>query len=211
MYAASTFNTTFEGCTEAPRPNFIYSSFTSTQGGLAYGSGGAPAIAYFGGGPRLIGHNWAHCGQTPADRCNTSNAIVDGAFATTWLSISQFLTAPPPACPPTSTTLCLNNDRFKVQATYQTGSGQSGQAQVVKLTSDTGYLWFFSSSNVELVVKVLNACGINGYWVFAGGLTDVRVTLTVTDTKTGSVKQYTNPLGQAFQPIQDTSAFSVCP
>jgi len=57
----------------------------------------------------------------------------------------------------------------------------------------------------------MNACGINGYWVFAGGLTDVRVTLTVTDTQTGAVKTYTNPIGTPFQPIQDTSAFSTCP
>ena len=45
----------------------------------------------------------------------------------------------------------------------------------------------------------------------AAGLTDVRVVLTVTDTKTGAVRQYTNNLGTPFQPIQDTSAFSTCP
>lgn len=49
------------------------------------------------------------------------------------------------------------------------------------------------------------------YWVFAGGLTNVQVTTTVTDTQTGTVKIYTNPLGQAFQPTQDTSAFATCP
>ena len=36
--------------------------------------------------------------------------------------------------------------------------------------------WFFQAENVEAVVKVLNGCGINDrYWVFAGGLTDVKV------------------------------------
>jgi hypothetical protein len=80
------------------------------------------------------------------------------------------------------------------------------------LTSDTGYLWFFSSQNVEAVLKVIDACGFNNrYWVFAGGLTDVEVTLTVTDTQTGAVKQYFNPRGTKFAPVQDTSAFATCP
>lgn len=48
-------------------------------------------------------------------------------------------------------------------------------------------------------------------WIFAGGLTDVQVTITVTDTRTGLAKTYTNPQGNAFQPIQDTSALPVCP
>ena len=118
----------------------------------------------------------------------------------------------PSVCTANSTTLCLNNDRFKVQATFETAQPQSGQAQVVELTTDTGYLWFFSSTNVEAVIKVINACSFNNrYWVFAGGLTDVRVVLTVTDTQTGAVKTYTNPLGTKFAPIQDTSAFATCP
>jgi hypothetical protein len=41
-------------------------------------------------------------------------------------------------------------------------------------------------------------------------LTNVSVTLTVTDTVTGAVRTYTNPQGTAFAPIQDTNAF-VCP
>jgi hypothetical protein len=42
-------------------------------------------------------------------------------------------------------------------------------------------------------------------------LTDVQVTLTVTDTRTGFAKTYTNPQATAFQPIQDTAALPVCP
>ncbi|HXM78695.1 MAG TPA: hypothetical protein VOA00_05615, partial [Thermoanaerobaculia bacterium] len=65
---------------------------------------------------------------------------------------------------------------------------------------------------VEVVVKVLNGCGVNSrYWTFAGGLTDVNVILTVTDTQTGVVQTYVNPQGTPFEPIQDTSAFATCP
>jgi hypothetical protein len=76
------------------------------------------------------------------------------------------------------------------------------------LTGDTGYFWFFSSSNVEMLIKVLDGRSVNGrFWVFAGGLTNVRVDMTVTDTQTGLVQTYVNPQGTAFAPIQDTSTF----
>ena len=116
------------------------------------------------------------------------------------------------ACVPDATTLCLNNSRYKVQAQWSTRDGASGAGQVIPLTGDTGAFWFFSSNNVEMVVKVLNGCALNSsYWTFAGGLTNVNVRLTVTDTQTGAVKTYTNPQGTPFQPIQDTSAFATCP
>jgi hypothetical protein len=111
-------------------------------------------------------------------------------------------------CVPSATAMCLANNRFKVEAHYTTAQSE-GAAKVVKLTPDTGYLWFFSDSNVEAVVKVLDACALNQkFWVFAGGLTNVQVVVTVTDTQNGTVKTYTNPQGTAFKPIQDTGAFS---
>lgn len=119
---------------------------------------------------------------------------------------------PPGPCVPTGQALCLNNDRFKVQSHFLTGAAANGQAGAVGLTADTGYFFFFSASNVEAVVKVLNACSFNNrYWVFAGGLTDVRTVITVTDTQADRSRSYVNPLGKTYQPIQDTSAFATCP
>ena len=115
------------------------------------------------------------------------------------------------ACFSGATTLCLGSGRFKVETTWRTRDGRTGQGQAVPLTGDTGYFWFFDASNVEMVLKVLKACGVNQkYWVFAGGLTDVQVDITVTDTQAGTVRTYHNPQGTAFQPIQDTSAFDSC-
>ncbi len=117
------------------------------------------------------------------------------------------------ACVPSATAMCLNNNRFRVSATFDTGT-QSGQAHAVELTDDTGYLWFFSATNVEAVIKVLNACVPavgNRYWVFAGGLTNVNTVITVTDTQAGISKTYTNPPNTKFLPIQDTAAFATCP
>lgn len=114
-------------------------------------------------------------------------------------------------CTPDANSLCLNNGRFRVTATYQSAAS-SGAGTAIPGTSDTGQFWFFSAQNVEIVVKVLNGCGFNQrYWVFAGGLTNVQVTLTVTDMANNTVKTYTNPLNTAFQPIQDAAAFATCP
>ena len=114
-------------------------------------------------------------------------------------------------CVPDGTTLCLLDRRFQVRATWRTAAGASGQGQAVSLTPDTGYFWFFNAANVEMVTKVLDGCAAGGhFWVFAGGLTNVQVVMTVTDTTNGAPRVYNNPQGTAFAPIQDTSAFA-CP
>jgi hypothetical protein len=196
-------------CGDAPRPNFLYSQVN--QGGTFGGSSGSPVIL---GNGQVIGQLTGGCGSiNPEDGCDYSNSEIDGAFSASYPSLQAFLSpgTNPGTCTPDGDTLCLNNGRFKVEATF-TANGQSGNANVVKLTNETGYLWFFGSSNVEAVIKVLNGCGANSrFWVFAGGLTNVRTVITVTDVSAGAQKTYTNPQGAAFQPIQDTSAFATCP
>jgi hypothetical protein len=123
--------------------------------------------------------------------------------------------ANPNACVPDGDTLCLGpGGRFKVEASYQTAGSGNGAAKVVKLTDDTGYLWFFSAVNVEAVVKIINACTFNNrYWVYHAGLTDQGVVVTVTDTVAPGApsKVYTNPLGRTYVTITDSSAFATCP
>ncbi len=166
------------------------------------------------------------CGDTsPATAQRTQFGSGNGGA--TWSNMTALNVGNPPramgiradpaaataACVPSATAMCLNNDRFRVSATFDTGT-QSGQAHAVELTDDTGYLWFFSATNVEVVIKILNACVPavgNRYWVFAGGLTNVNTVITVTDTQAGISKTYTNPPNTKFQPIQDTAAFATCP
>jgi hypothetical protein len=117
-----------------------------------------------------------------------------------------------PTCIPAASTLCLQGGRFQATATWRTADGGSGVGQAEPLTADSGYFWFFQPTNVEVLVKVLDACSFDPHkWVFAAGLTNVEVILTVTDLQTGASRSYTNPQGLAFQPIQDTSAFETCP
>jgi hypothetical protein len=115
-------------------------------------------------------------------------------------------------CMASHDTLCLTGDRFRVTANWRKPGGQSGPGHSVGLTGDTGYFWFFNEQNVEVVIKVLDACQAFGrFWVFAAGLTNVEVEIVVTDLATGDSRIYTNPQGTAFQPIQDTVAFASCP
>jgi hypothetical protein len=115
-------------------------------------------------------------------------------------------------CVPGPTTLCLSGGRFGVAATFDTGNGAGpSNAQAVPLGKSSGYFWFFDAANVEVLVKLLDGCSLGGhFWFFAAGLTNVNVTITVTDTETGAIQVYVNPAHTAFQPIQDTSAFA-CP
>lgn len=178
--------------------------------------------ARFPGGP-----NFFLCG----DRTDTTpqrqnfGSINQGA---SWSNMNAIFPAAPPralgiradpvfaasTCVPSATAMCLNGNRFRVEASFRTASAPAAPAQAVELTDDTGYFWFFASTNVEVVVKVLNACTFPGsprYWVFAAGLTNVEVVIRVTDTQTGIQKVYINPLNQPFPPLQDTGAFATCP
>ncbi|MYG32212.1 MAG: hypothetical protein F4060_09560 [Holophagales bacterium] len=113
------------------------------------------------------------------------------------------------SCVSDEQTLCLENGRYAVRATWEKRDGETGDATAWALTGDTGLYWFFQESNVEMVLKVLDGCDFNGHrWVFAGGLTDVGVTMTVTDTETGKEQVYENPVGTRFLPVQDKEAFS---
>ena len=115
-------------------------------------------------------------------------------------------------CASDATTLCLNDDRFRVTVDWATVQGATGDGQAVQLTADSGYFWFFNEDNIEMVIKVLNACSFaDRFWVFACGLTDVEVEILVEDTISGATRTYHNPQKNPFEAIQDTSAFATCP
>lgn len=119
------------------------------------------------------------------------------------------------ACVPNATTLCLQGNRFRVTA-IKLGPGKLRQLNQSQSTSESGIFGSDSSasspSNLELLVKVLNACSVtNTYQVSISPLSDISYTVTVTDTQTGRVKTYLNPRTIAGGPIEDTTAFATCP
>jgi PKD repeat protein len=155
-------------------------------------------------------HTFAAAGTYPV-------TLYAGSLNGTGVATKSVVVAPSGAsgaCVPSDTTLCLNSGRFEVTATFTRPGSPAAPAHAHPLTSDAGYFWFFDPKNVEIVVKVLNACTQPAprYWVFAAGLTSVQVTMTVRDTQRGgNPNQYGNPQNTPFQPIQDTNAFATCP
>jgi hypothetical protein len=145
-----------------------------------------------------------------------SNGVHNPSFTHTVLDASiANVSAPPPACEPGPHTLCLNRDgRFKAEIVFDDGSGPRAGNAVSTGQRDSGLFWFFDEDNVEMLVKVLDACdlpGFNTYWVFYSATTDVEFTLTVTDTERDMPKVYRNQRGNLAPPVADVAAFRTCP
>jgi plastocyanin len=110
-------------------------------------------------------------------------------------------------------TLCLTGGRFRVTVDFTAPGEATRAAQKIELRDDSGLFWFFNESNVEMLVKTLDACvdPFNRFWVFYAATTNVEFTLRVTDTERNQTRQYQNSQGQAALPVQDTDAFATCP
>ncbi len=110
------------------------------------------------------------------------------------------------------TTLCLNDNRFRIEVDWRGFTGPTRAADAAPSTGQAGLLYFLDPDNWEVLVKVLDRCGNNNhYWVFAAAATNVEYTLRVTDTAAGQTRSYGNPLGTQAEAITDTSAFATCP
>lgn len=107
--------------------------------------------------------------------------------------------------------LFLLGGRFAIEATWRTPDA-SGIGHPVNLSDQTGTFWFFSSPNVELIVKVVDACvdPWQRYWLFVSGLTNVEVELRVRDLAAGFEHTYSTDWAEPFPTILDTSTFATC-
>ncbi|HEV3455763.1 MAG TPA: Calx-beta domain-containing protein [Thermoanaerobaculia bacterium] len=142
-------------------------------------------------------------------RVRAENAAGNSAYTT---EADAATDTTPGTCVADANTLCLGG-RFKVSVAWAT-SNMSGVGTTVPLAAnpDSGLFYFFASSNIEMLIKVINGCGLsNTYWVFFAATTNVQFTVTVVDVTTGKTKVYFNPLNQAAVPVQDTNAFATCP
>ena len=115
-------------------------------------------------------------------------------------------------CEASDERLCLLDDRFAVEVDFIDPNVDADVPRAAGVipsltTGKTGFFWYFSPSNVELAVKMLDGRGVNGrFWFLYGGLSDVEYTITVTDTLTDSVATYRNEAGSICGEI-DIDAF----
>ena len=86
-------------------------------------------------------------------------------------------------CVESATTLCLQEGRYEVTVEF-TANGETMPARVARpRTEDSGLFYFFEPNNWEMLLKVLDGCGVNQHhWVFAATASDVGIRLVVRDT-----------------------------
>jgi len=183
-------DSTTQACSGVPRPAFLYSD--QVKGGTFGGSSGSAAMLANGD---VVAQLFGGCGSN--DDCSPLQFSVDGAFATSFQTLQQFLQ--PGAggggvCKPDRFTLCLMGKRFRVQVAWTNQfDGSSGGGLAIPSTDSTGFFYFTDPSNYELIVKILNFSPV--IKVFYGELTDLHFTITITDTSNGTVKTYQNTPG----------------
>jgi hypothetical protein len=170
-------------------------------------------------------------GDDPAaDRTTLSNALlstatdlgppgVDNAFGAgraDALAAADALVTTVGPCVEDAQTTCLVNGRFEVKLNWQTASG-TGPGQVMSFggqraeSDESAFFWFFSPSNFELGLKILDACAVNQkFWVFISGLTNQGWTAHLRDSQTGVTRTYSNALNNLTKTTADTAALS-CP
>ena len=124
---------------------------------------------------------------------------------------------PPPAissCTPGPGILCLGG-RFVVKARFRVGAQtnpESDATPVACSNPDSGLFWFFSPDNWELMVKTIDACGLNSrFWIFSAATTDQYYRMEVYDVRSGTSRIYFNYPGSPAPAVTDTNAFATCP
>lgn len=201
--------------------NFLLSDPAPEQGkGQTFpGSSGSST---FNSAGQVVGQLFGGCAADPDEPClfGPGDHIVDGRLSVTYPSIAQYLspagggdTSP---CVSSATTACFQNGRFEAKVTWTTISG-TGSANIMSFggqratTEETAFFQFFSPTNFEMGLKVLNACidlFNNKYWIFISGLTDQGWAVRIRDTRTGQVQTYTNNLGTLSTTFRDQTSFN---
>ena len=152
---------------------------------------------------------------------NPTGGATLGSPATATVTINDNDSGPPPPPPPPpgpcvedAETLCLNDGRFRVTVDWTVPGSGGGAGQAIPYTPDSGFFWFFNEDNLEMMIKVLDACAppLNGrYWVFFAATTNVGFTVTVSDTEANETNTYTSQAGPPAPATTDTVAFDTCP
>ncbi|HVE71598.1 MAG TPA: NF038122 family metalloprotease [Thermoanaerobaculia bacterium] len=124
----------------------------------------------------------------------------------------------PRTCVPGANKVCLVDGRFEVQIDFLNQFANPpapGQMLGAKLlpgsqNPDTAIFGFGSAQAIEAVVRLqdVRPFGVNRFDVYVGGMSDIEYRVTVTDTVTGSQRQYHNPAG-AVGGVVDRTSFAL--
>lgn len=190
-----------------------------------YGCGGTRFVGLDGD---VVELEWERCAALVADEVRSEIVEIDPLPAGDYrirltedelgpgpgLATLPFRVHPADRCLPDAGTLCLQDGRFQVRGAWMDFQGGAGIARAIPLPDrdDTGMFWFFAEDNVELTVKVLDGCGVNGHhWVFLSPGSTAGWEVTVTDLVEDGFRTYRNETGDTPPLTADTAAFPHCP
>ncbi len=157
---------------------------------------------------RRIDHAWGEPGFY-----EVTLSVSDGTTTSTAKQVFLVEASDPAGtCVAAAETLCLQDSRYAVAVEWWTADGRRGPGSVMhEGTNDSGLFTFFSADNWEVLIKVLDGCTVNGHvWVYGASTTDLGYAIRVTDTATGTVKEYRNEPGLPAPAITDGRAFHAC-
>ncbi len=163
----------------------------------------------FGEGSESELRRWSHSWSEPGFH-EVTLWVSDGPREST--SSRVFLvesSSPAGTCESSAERRCLQDSRYAVAVEWRKPDGESGPGSVVHAgTNDSGLFTFFNGENWEILIKVLDGCALNGHvWVYGASTTDLGYVIQVTDTVTGTVKEYRNEPGLPAPAITDAKAF----
>jgi hypothetical protein len=166
-------------------------------------------------GKYIGGYVW----QVPSSFTNTTVKVSISPYATsTTYTLAVGKPVASGTCAATTSTACVLNNRFQVKVRYRSGFDNNPadtDAQVKPVTGfattsfETAFFYFNSSSNIEMMLKILDQGNTNGAGqptiaVLFGSATPLRTELTVTDTLKGTSKTYVS----AFNSMQGATDFT---
>lgn len=187
------------------------SDYTPVSGTLSWGSGDSAAKSFQ--VPILAdGEVEGNETLTLTLSAPAGGATLSSPSTQTLTILDDDSTAPGP-CIEDDHTLCLLGDRFRVEVVFTPPGGVEQPARAIPFTDRAGMFWFFNENNIEMLVKMQNACipQFDRFWVFYAATTNVAFRVIVTDTEAVQAKQYSNPQGMVALPQADTNAFDTCP
>ena len=113
----------------------------------------------------------------------------------------------------TSTTLCLQDARFRLEIGWRDFENRRGQARFVTTSTAASTVgWFFDPDNWEVLGKVVDGGDFDDhFWVFGGVASNVETVLRVTDIASGRARNYHSPLGQTPETLAEIGVFPVDP
>jgi sugar lactone lactonase YvrE len=117
------------------------------------------------------------------------------------------ITEPGPHCVATPTTACLLNNRYQATVRWRDQDDTGGAAQADRIGQHIGVFKFANRLLPQVGITMKKECAAGGIRIDRAWLTSAEFQLTVTDTRTGAIREYHQTLAGGPGAASDAAAF----